>query len=185
MPPGQFVTTKFSVITYGAMPHIHLDQWRLRTWGLVELEQELNWQQFTSLPWTAVTADFHCVAQWSRLNNLWEGVLFRDLARLVKPKPQAAFVMVHCYGEYTTSLPLDVLMAEDVLLAHKHEGKELSPQHGWPLRLVVPSRYGWKSAKWVNVLEFMGKDRLGFWETQGYNNNADPWKEERFWPELE
>ena len=156
----------------------------MRAWGLVERERELTWQDFTSLPWSTITADFHCVTQWSRLNNHWEGVLFRDLMKEVKPKSQAAFVMVHCYGGYTTNMPVAALMEEDVILAHKHDGRELAPEHGGPLRLVVPKRYGWKSAKWVNGLEFVAMDNPGFWETRGYNNNADPWKEERFWPEL-
>jgi DMSO/TMAO reductase YedYZ molybdopterin-dependent catalytic subunit len=184
VPPGQFVTKKFPVLTYGSTPKIDLSTWRLRLWGLVEKEVTLNWEQFTKLPWTKLTADFHCVTQWSRLDNLWEGVLFHDVAAMAKPMSNAKTVTAHCYGGYTTNVPLEVLMDEDVLLAHKLDGEPLIPEHGWPVRLVVPKRYAWKSAKWLNGLEFIDVDKPGFWEVRGYNNEGDPWKEERFWPEL-
>ncbi len=183
VPPGQFLTTKFPVLTYGSTPKVDLDTFSLKLFGLVEREVELSWKEFTGLEWTTVTADFHCVTQWSQLDNTWEGVTLATVAGLARPKPQAKFIMAHCYGGYTTNLPLDLAM-EEGLLAHKQEGKELGEGHGWPLRLVVPSRYGWKSAKWVNGIEFMAEDAPGFWEQRGYNNDADPWKEERFWPEL-
>ena len=184
IPPGQFLTRKFPVLSYGPTPKIDLDDWRLRLFGLVEEELELNWEQFKALAWSAVEADFHCVTQWSALDNVWEGPLFSDLARLVKPKPEAKFVMAHCYGGYTTNMPLEAMLEGNAILAHKHDGQELTPDHGWPLRLVLPTRYGWKSAKWLDGIEFMAEDTPGFWEVRGYNNNGDPWKEERFWPEL-
>ena len=184
VPPGQFVSRKFPVLTYGSNPQVALDSWRLRVFGLVEEELELNWEQFKALPWSTVGADFHCVTQWSSLDNVWEGVLFSELVQLAKPKPDARYIMAHCYGGYTTNLPLEAIMESDGILAHKLDGQQLSPDHGWPLRLVVPNRYGWKSAKWLNGIEFMDEDKPGFWELRGYNNNADPWKEERFWPEL-
>ncbi len=183
VPPGQFLTTKFPVLTYGSTPKVDLATFSLKLFGLVEREVELSWKEFTGLEWTTVTADFHCVTQWSQLDNTWEGVTLATVAGLARPKPQAKFIMAHCYGGYTTNLPLDLAM-EEGLLAHKQEGKELGEGHGWPLRLIVPSRYGWKSAKWVNGIEFMAEDAPGFWEQRGYNNDADPWKEERFWPEL-
>ena len=183
-PPGQFVTEKFPVLTYGETPTIDLKTWRFRIFGLVEEEVTLRWEEFMRLPQTAVTADFHCVTQWSRLDNLWEGVAFKEVVRLARVKPEAMYVTIHCYGSYTTNLPLDVLMEDDVLLAHRHDGKPLALEHGGPLRLVVPKKYAWKSAKWVNGLELMAQDRAGFWEQLGYNNNADPWKEERFWDNL-
>ena len=183
VPPGQFLTTKFPVLTYGSTPKVDLATFSLRLFGLVEREVELDWKAFMALEWTAVTADFHCVTQWSQLDNTWEGVTLATVAELVSPKPQAKFIMAHCYGGYTTNLPLDLALEEGIL-AHKQEGKELGEGHGWPLRLIIPSRYGWKSAKWVNGIEFMAEDTPGFWEQRGYNNNADPWKEERFWPEL-
>ena len=183
VPPGQFLSNKFPVLTYGSTPKVDLDTWKFRVFGLVEQEVELNWDQFTKLPWTTVTADFHCVTQWSSLDNTWEGVTFPELMALAQPKPEAKFVMAHCFGGYTTNLPLEVAM-EEGLLAHKQDGEPLGEGHGWPLRLIMPSRYGWKSAKWLNGIELIAEDAPGFWEQRGYNNNADPWKEERFWPEL-
>ena len=183
VPPGQFLSNKFPVLTYGSTPKVDLDTWKFRVFGLVEQEVELTWDQFTKLTWTTITADFHCVTQWSSLDNTWEGVTFPDLMALAQPKPEAKFVMAHCFGGYTTNLPLEVAM-EEGLLAHKQDGEPLGEGHGWPLRLIIPSRYGWKSAKWLNGIELIAEDAPGFWEQRGYNNNADPWKEERFWPEL-
>lgn len=184
VPPGQFLTEKFPVLTFGNTPQIDLKEWRLDVFGLVEQELSLNWDEFTSLPWTKVTTPFHCVTQWSRITNSWEGLLFTTLASMVRPKPEAQFVMAHCYGDYTTNLPLTALLDGMALLAHKHDDDPLTAEHGWPLRLVVPQRYGWKSAKWLRAVEFMSVDRPGFWEARGYHNNGDYWKEERFWPEL-
>ena len=183
-PPGQFVTEKFPVLTYGSTPKIATERWRLRIFGLVEREVKLDWEQFTHLPRIAITADFHCVTQWSRLGNRWQGVSFAQLIKLARPRPEARFVTVHCYGGYTTNLPRDALMDDDVLFADTLDGKPLDPEHGGPLRLVIPKRYGWKSAKWVGAVELMADDRPGFWEQRGYNNSADPWEEERFWPDL-
>ncbi len=183
VPPGQFLSKKFPVLTYGSSPKVDLVLWKLRVYGLVRHEVELDWQQLQGLDWTVVTADFHCVTQWSSLDNTWEGVPFATVASLAQPAQEAEFVMVHCYGGYTTNVPLDLAMAEG-LLAHKQNGQELGKDHGWPLRLIVPSRYGWKSAKWVKGIELMAEDAPGFWEQRGYNMSGDPWKEERFWPEL-
>ncbi len=183
VPPGQFLSNKFPVLTYGSTPKVDLDTWKFRVFGLVEQEVELTWDQFTKLTWTTVTADFHCVTQWSSLDNTWEGVTFPELMALAQPKPEAKFVMAHCFRGYTTNLPLEVAM-EEGLLVHKQDGEPLGEGHGWPLRLIIPSRYGWKSAKWLNGIELIAEDAPGFWEQRGYNNNADPWKEERFWPEL-
>jgi len=133
------------------------------------------------LPVTAITADMHCVTTWSRLDNNWEGVAFKDLVALVGPRSNAAYVIAHCDADYTTSLSADILADDDVLIAYRHDGAELTPDHGGPLRLVVPKRYAWKSAKWLEGLEWVEHDRLGFWERNGYNNAADPWKEERYW----
>ncbi|MSQ11102.1 MAG: sulfite oxidase-like oxidoreductase [Dehalococcoidia bacterium] len=184
VPAGQFLTEKFPVLTFGPTPRIELKAWRFRLFGLVEREQELTWEQLMALPKTVVTADFHCVTQWSRLDNTWEGVLASELVRLAKPSPKAAFVMAHCYGGYSTNVPLDDLLQGNALFAFRHDGKELPADHGGPLRLVVPKLYGWKSAKWANGLEFMEKDRQGFWEQRGYHMRGDPWKEQRFWDEL-
>ena len=183
-PPGQFVTEKFPVLTFGPTPRIDLSTWQFRIFGLVEEEITLDWQEFNALPQTRLDAEFHCVTQWSKLQNVWEGILFTDLLKLVAPKPEAAYVMAHCYGGYTTNVALDVLNDDDVLFAHSHDGAPLDAEHGGPMRLVVPKRYGWKSAKWVNGIEFMAEDAPGFWEMRGYHMEGDPWKEERFWSSL-
>ena len=183
VPPGQYLSKKFPVLTYGSKPKIDLASWQIRVFGLVEQEIELDWQEFTGLEWVTITADFHCVTQWSSLDNTWEGVPLASLIAPARPLPMARFVMAHCFGGYTTNLPIEVAM-EEGLLAHRQNGQELGQDHGWPVRLIIPSRYGWKSAKWLNGIELLAEDAPGFWEQRGYNNNADPWKEERFWPEL-
>ncbi len=183
-PPGQFVTEKFPVLTFGPTPRIDLSTWRFRVFGLVEEEITLDWEEFNALSQVTLDAEFHCVTQWSKLQNTWEGILFNDLVKLVKPLPEARYVMAHCYGGYTTNVALDVLEDDDVLFAHSHDGAPLTPEHGGPMRLVVPKRYGWKSAKWVNGIEFMAEDAPGFWEVRGYHMEGDPWKEERFWSSL-
>jgi DMSO/TMAO reductase YedYZ molybdopterin-dependent catalytic subunit len=183
VPPGQFLSEKFPILTYGSTPEVNLETWKFRIFGLVEQEVELDWEQFTKLTWTTVTEDFHCVTQWSSLDNTWEGVTFPDLIALAQPKPEAKFVMAHCFGGYSTNLPLEVAMEEGIL-AHKQNGEPIGEGHGWPLRLIIPSRYAWKSAKWLNGIELLAEDAPGFWEQRGYHNNGDPWKEERFWPEL-
>ena len=180
-PPGQFVTEKFPVLTFGPTPRIPTADWRFRVFGLVEDELSLDWEQFNDLPQVTLDAEFHCVTQWSKLQNTWQGILFTDLMKLITPKVEARYVMAHCYGGYTTNVALDVLLDDDVLFAHSHDGAPLTPEHGGPMRLVVPKRYGWKSAKWVNGLEFMADDAPGFWEMRGYHMEGDPWKEERFW----
>ena len=183
VPPGQFLTTKFPVLTYGAEPKIDLSTWEIRVFGLVEQEISFNWEQFSNLHWAKTSTDFHCVTQWSQLDNTWDGVIFADLVNIAGPEPEARFVMAHCYGGYSTNLPLDLAMEEGIL-AHKQEGEPIGVSHGWPLRVIVRSVYAWKSAKWVNSLELMAEDSPGFWEQRGYHNEGNPWKEERFWPEL-
>ena len=180
VPPGQYVTEKFPVLTYGSVPIIDLDKWRLKMFGQVKQEVVLDWPQFMSLQKVTVHAEFHCVTQWSNLHNIWEGVLVKKVMELAKPLPNAQFVMVHCIGGYTTNLALDVLTDDDALFAYRRDGTLLSRDHGGPLRLVVPKRYGWKSAKWVSGLEFLAEDCAGFWEERGYHMEADPWKEQRF-----
>jgi DMSO/TMAO reductase YedYZ molybdopterin-dependent catalytic subunit len=181
VPPGQYTTEKFPVLSFGRTPSIDLKTWRFRVFGLVEKELTLTWEQLTGLEKVTVDAEFHCVTQWSRMENTWEGVAFNEVMKLVKPGPEARYVMAHCYGGYTTNIGLDVLRDDDVLLAYRHDGAPLAPDHGGPLRLVVPKRYGWKSAKWVNGLELTESDAPGFWEQRGYHMEGDPWKEQRFW----
>ena len=184
VPPGQYVTEKFPVLTFGPTPRIDLETWQFRAFGLVEEEVTLTWGEFMSLEKVTVDAAFHCVTQWSRLENTWEGVSFAEVMKLIKPRTEAKYVMVHCHGGYTTNLSLDALLDDDVLFAHRHDGEPLAPEHGGPLRLVVPKRYGWKSAKWVNGLEFVAEDAPGFWEARGYHMKGDPLEEQRFWDGL-
>ena len=181
VPPGQYATKKFPVLSFGPTPSIDLKTWRFRVFGLVQEELALDWERFIGLGKVTVDAEFHCVTQWSRMENTWEGVPFNGLMKLVEPKPEARYVMVHCYGGYTANLALDVLRDDDVLFAYRHDGAPLPPEHGGPLRLVVPKRYGWKSAKWADGLEFIAEDAPGFWEARGYHMDGDPWKEQRFW----
>ncbi len=183
IPPGQFLTTKFPVLTYGPTPKVDINTWKIRVFGMVDQEIELDWQQFSSLNWVSVDADFHCVTQWSALDQTWEGVTLDTLISPAKPRADAKYVMIHCFGGYSTNLPLDIAR-EEGLLAHKQGGLPLGESHGWPVRFIAPSLYAWKSAKWVNGVELMAEDSPGFWEQRGYHNHGDPWKEERFWPEL-
>jgi len=180
MPPGQRVIERWPALTAGAVPRIDLKAWRFRVWGEVEEELTLDWQEFMALPKTTVSADVHCVEGWSIVDNTWEGVAFRELMKLIRPKPQARHVMVHCDSDYTTNVSLEDLLDDGVLFACKHNGRDLTPEHGWPLRLVVPKLYFWKSAKWVRGLYFMQEDRLGFWESRGYHHRGDVWQEERY-----
>jgi DMSO/TMAO reductase YedYZ molybdopterin-dependent catalytic subunit len=180
IPPGQYLAEKFPVLSYGATPKIDLKSWRLRVFGLVEEPFELSWAEFTSLPTVTVQTDIHCVTRWSKLDTVWEGVSFKEIVQRAKPLPEAKFLMQHSYGGYTTNVPLSELLDDQVLLAYKYGGELLSPDHGGPMRLVVPQLYFWKSAKWLNGLEFMEYDQPGFWEQYGYHNHGDPWKEQRF-----
>jgi len=180
LPPGQKVVEDWPVLTYGGTPRIDLKAWRFRAFGLVEKEVEFSWEEFTSLPAITVHCDVHCVTSWSRMDNDFEGVAFLELMKHIKPRPQATSVIAHCFGGYTTNILLKDLMRNNVLLAYKHNGTELAPEHGGPCRLVVPHLYFWKSAKWLRGLEFIEKDRPGFWEQYGYHIRGDPWKEERY-----
>lgn len=180
VPPGQFVTDRFPVLHAGTVPRVDLNKWDFRISGLVDEEKRLTYQEFMTLPQSAIHCDIHCVTTWSRLNNTWEGVLFQDVVNLTGIKPEAKYVMIHAEEGWTANLPLEDLMFDNVLFAHKHDGADLTPNHGWPLRLVVPHLYFWKSAKWVRGIEFMAEDKPGFWEERGYHLYADPWLEQRY-----
>lgn len=180
VPPGQYLTDKWPVLHAGTVPRINLETWTFRIFGLVDEEKELTWEQFQSLPQFTSTSDIHCVTTWSRLDNTWQGVSFRDVLKLVHVLPEAKFVIIHAEEGWTTNLPLQDLLMDDVLFAHTHDGEPLTPSHGWPLRLVVPQLYFWKSAKWVRGIEFASVDRPGFWEERGYHLYADPWLEQRY-----
>lgn len=162
------------------MPKIDASKWSFAISGLVEKERRLSYKDFMSLPKAKVLSDVHCVTRWSVLDNLWEGVSTSVILDLVKVLPEAKFVIVHGAGGFTTNLSISDFFEQDVLFATKHNDKPLAPEHGYPVRLVVPHLYFWKSAKWVVGVEFLAKDRPGFWETRGYHNRGDPWKEERY-----
>ena len=180
LPPGQVLTQKWPVLTYGATPHADLQTWTFRCFGFVDEEVSWTWKEFLELPRVEVTSDVHCVTRWSRFDNRWEGVAVREVLRRVGVRPGAAAVMAHTEEGYTTNVSLTDIDAEDALLALKHDGEDLPPEHGGPCRLVVPKLYFWKSAKWVRSFEFLDVNAPGFWEVNGYHLHADPWEEERY-----
>jgi DMSO/TMAO reductase YedYZ molybdopterin-dependent catalytic subunit len=180
LPPGQSLTEKWPVLHYGPVPHRRLEDWDFRIWGLVEQPVRWTWDEFMAMPKISLTRDISCVTRWTRFDLNFEGVPFKEVMKHVKLKPNAKFVMIHAENGFTTNLPLADLLRDDVIFAHKAEGHELELEHGWPLRLVVPHLYFWKSAKWVRGLEFMAEDAPGFWEEAGYHMRGDPWKEERY-----
>ncbi len=180
IPPKQRVTSKFPVLHEGSVPKFDPKTWDFVVEGLVENSVRLTYAEFLRLPKTASISDFHCVTGWSKLDNKWEGVAFKTISDLVKPLKEAKFVTVIAEGGYTTSLPLEALLQDDVLLAYRLDDKPLEPKHGGPLRLVVPKKYAYKSAKWVRKLRFTKEQEPGYWEMRGYSNTADPWKEERY-----
>lgn len=180
VPPGQFVTERFPVLTYGPTYHYaSLENWDLRVSGLAR-EKSFSWEELTALPSKTQTVDIHCVTRWSKLDTTWTGVPWREFLRRIEVDPAATHVMAHCDGDYTTNISLDVLDDDDTMLAYLYQGKAIEPDHGYPLRLLVPKKYFWKSAKWLRGLEFMRGDRPGFWERYGYHMEGDPWLEERF-----
>jgi len=191
LPPGQSLTLKFPVLHYGPVPHFNPATWHFRVWGDVEDEVEWNWDEFNKLPHTKIEMDIHCVTRWSKFDTVWEGVSVKTLVDegLIKVKPSATHVMQHAEYGFTVNLPIEVVMQENFLMATHFNGEPLTPDHGYPLRGVVgyipdqgdlETPYFWKGAKWLRSLEFMTKDRRGFWEQAGYHNRADVWKEERF-----
>jgi DMSO/TMAO reductase YedYZ molybdopterin-dependent catalytic subunit len=191
LPPGQSLTQKFPVLHYGPTPRTDLDKWDLRIFGLVEEEKEWNWEEFNQLPRKKLTLDIHCVTRWSKFDTDWEGVSLKRLVDegIVVPGPEAHYVIQHCEHGYTTNLPLEAMIQDNVLLATHYAGEPLPLEHGWPLRVVVGSYrdrserwngYFWKGGKWLRALEFRSNDAPGFWEQNGYHNDADPWKEQRF-----
>ncbi|MCE7932996.1 MAG: sulfite oxidase-like oxidoreductase [Chlorobi bacterium CHB2] len=183
LPPGQLLTAKFPVMTYGPTPIIETDAWQLRIGGAVRQNKSWSWDEFMALPQTTLVADFHCVTHWSRFDDEWTGVMFRDLYDSIRHlvQPSAAFVLQRAYGGYTTNLPLRWMLDEDVMIAHTFNGQPLPPEHGGPVRIFTPKRYAWKGAKWIHALDFLENDQPGFWEQNGYSNSANPWNEERYW----
>lgn len=181
IPPGQSRTRKWPVLHYGQVPQIALDTWRLEIGGLVGRPLSFSWEEFRALPRVKVFADFHCVTRWSRLGNVWEGVSVNTILELAGIKPDAKFVVATGYDDgWTTNLPLADFRTEDALFADMHDGEPLVPDHGGPVRLIVPLLYAWKSAKWIKAVELTAEDHPGLWERVGYHNHGDPWKEERY-----
>ncbi len=184
IPPGQVLTRKWPVLHYGSVPTIDRDTWELRVWGLCDRPYTLNWDQFMELPQVEVRCDIHCVTRWSRLDNVFTGVSTRTLIDLAEPQPEAKFVMQHGASapgdDWTTNLSLREFCADDGVLAFEHDGQALTPEHGYPVRAVVPRLYFWKGAKWITGLELRATDAPGFWEVNGYHMHGDPWTEERY-----
>ena len=180
IPPGQHEVTSFPVLHYGPVPQIDINKWTFQIFGLVDKERELSHREFVMLPRVRVFSDIHCVTTWSRLNNLWEGVSTSTIKDLVTIKPEAEYVIVHAAHGFTTNLSLEDFFQPDALFALMFNRDPLTPEHGAPLRLVVPRLYFWKSAKWVTGIEFTDEDVPGFWESNGYHNHGDPWTEERY-----
>jgi len=180
IPAGQTEVRNFPRLDLGVVPDVTIQNWHLRVYGLVEHELNLDWQAFQALEQVTDISDFHCVTRWSQLDMDWQGVRAHDILALAQPKETARFVILHSYDGYTTNLPLEALLDDDVIVAHSVLGAPLTPEHGGPVRLVVPKRYAWKSAKWLEAIEFHAFDRPGFWEVRGYHNEADPWLEQRF-----
>jgi DMSO/TMAO reductase YedYZ molybdopterin-dependent catalytic subunit len=178
VPPGQYVTHDFPVLSAGPTPRIGPDEWRLEIIGQVDQPRGWSWQEFTSLPAEDVTVDIHCVTKWSKLDTKWHGVTLDTLLDGVQTT--ADHVMAHSYGGYTTNLPLEDLTGGKAWIAYEYDGQALEPEHGGPARLLVPHLYFWKSAKWVQALELRETDAPGFWEGYGYHNYGDPWREQRY-----
>jgi DMSO/TMAO reductase YedYZ molybdopterin-dependent catalytic subunit len=180
LPPGQIVTQKWPVLHYGTVPRVDLSRWRFEVSGEVEHPFTLTWPELLALPRRETLCDIHCVTRWSRYDNLFEGVPARLLLEQAGLKPEARYVLVHAEHGFTTNLPREDLDREANLLALKHNGEDLTPEHGGPVRLLIPHLYFWKSAKWVRGFEFLAEDYPGFWEQNGYHSRGEPWAEERY-----
>jgi DMSO/TMAO reductase YedYZ molybdopterin-dependent catalytic subunit len=187
LPVGQHEVKNWPVLDLGEMPEVETSAWKLEVGGLVESPMTFAWNEFLALPQVDDVSDFHCVTTWSRFDNHWRGVRFRTIAELAVPKPDAKFVLCTSYDfmpgsfiPYTTNLPLDRAMDDDVLLVHAWEGKPLPREHGGPCRMITPKLYAWKGAKWIRKIEFLPHDKKGFWEIRGYSNSAEPWFNDRY-----
>ena len=180
LPPGQYLTEKWPVLHAGDVPDVDLATWDFRVWGEVEEPLTLTFEQLKELPATDVTSDIHCVTRWSRFDARFKGVHWRELAKLCRPKPSARFVIAHAEQGFTANVPLSAIEDENALVVYEADGEPLTPDHGWPVRLFVPTKYFWKSAKWLRGLELSATDKPGFWERYGYHNEADYWQEQRY-----
>ncbi len=180
VPAGQTEVKNFPILDLGILPDINKDNWQLRIFGLVANEVNLDWDAYQALPQTSDVSDFHCVTRWTRLDMDWVGVKAQELLMMAEPLENARYVTLHGYDGYTTNLPLEALLDDDVLVAHSALGYPLTTAHGGPVRIIVPKRYAWKGAKWLKAIELHEHDKRGFWEVRGYHNDADPFKEQRF-----
>ncbi|MBA3451410.1 MAG: molybdopterin-dependent oxidoreductase [Chloroflexia bacterium] len=180
VPPGQIIATRWPVLHQGEIPPFDPDAWRFHVWGLVAQPSVWTWEEFQFLPVRSTVGDLHCVTRWSNLDHEWRGVSPGAIAVIAGVLPAARIVVFHADGGYTANIPIEAFHGSDVVLATHHAGQPLTPEHGAPLRAVVPGRYAWKSVKWLRGIEFLAADRPGFWEEFGYSNSADAWREERF-----
>jgi DMSO/TMAO reductase YedYZ molybdopterin-dependent catalytic subunit len=180
LPPGQILTQKWPVLHYGTVPKVDLATWRFSVSGAVEHPLELNWEEISALPRQETKCDIHCVTRWSRYDNIFEGIPVSAIIERARPTAQAKYVLVHAEHGFTTNVPLDDMLRPGNLLATRHNGRELDPEHGGPIRLLIPHLYFWKSAKWVRGFEFLDEDYPGFWEQNGYHMRGDPWLDERY-----
>jgi DMSO/TMAO reductase YedYZ molybdopterin-dependent catalytic subunit len=180
LPPGQHRVMGFPVLDLGIQPEVTLEKWSLDVQGLVENPVTWDWQDFMAQPQISSVSDFHCVTTWSTFDNRWQGVSFKHLLQVVRPKPEAKFVSFTSHDGYSVNVPLSVLDNDDVLIAHRWNDLPLTREHGGPVRMIVPKLYAWKGAKWVKGMNFLAQDRPGYWEVRGYSNTADPWTEDRY-----
>jgi len=180
LPPGQELTSKFPILDLGTQPNLSKSEWSLRCDGLLEYPTAWDWESFQQLPRSTLVSDIHCVTNWSRYDNEWHGVTTQDLVEIVKPLPEAKYVLIRSFDGYTTNLPIKDFLAEGAIIADHWEGKPLNREHGGPVRLVIPHLYFWKSAKWIRQIIFRKDEHKGFWEVRGYHNYGDPWKNQRF-----
>ena len=180
LPPGQYLTEKWPVLHAGDVPDVDLSVWDFKVWGEVEEPLTLTFAQLQELPATDVTSDIHCVTRWSRFDAQFRGVHWNELAKLCRPKPSARFVVAHAEQGFTSNVPLAAIEDATALIVYEADGEPLTPDHGWPARLFVPTKYFWKSAKWLRGLELSATDKPGFWERYGYHNEADYWQEQRY-----
>ncbi|HEV3402605.1 MAG TPA: sulfite oxidase-like oxidoreductase [Acidimicrobiales bacterium] len=179
VPPGQYLVDDFPVLSAGPTPETPTDEWTFSITGSVDEPRRWSWEEFLALPSETITTDIHCVTRWSKLDTVWEGVSVDTL--LAEVETSAEYVVAHCDGGYTTNLPLDDVLDAKAWVAYAYDGEPLEPEHGGPARLLVPHLYLWKSAKWVRELRLVDEDEPGFWESLGYHERGDPWREERYW----
>jgi len=180
LPPGQILTPGWPVLHAGSVPDLSKESWSLRVHGELENELNLSYEQLLELKRTVLTCDIHCVTTWSKFDVQWEGVRFRGIMEIVKPTSKAHYAIFECEQGFTTSLPIEALYDDDVMVAFRAQGADLPPEHGGPVRMLVPKRYFYKSAKWLKGIKISEFDEPGFWEIRGYSNTADPWKQERY-----